>query len=220
MAKQIVVRISWSVKYPLKMISLSNYVVSQLSINKALFPFPTIDVTDLELKTELCIGAYNKRRNGALAKEEYTNNINELNKLLHEEATYVNSIAKGNVETILRSGFEPTSNDSKKPIVPSSTKSPILKTLGDGSLKISVSKVSGATSYLFVVFTNTVSDIEVHYKSLEISTNPDKVIIVSSSKISETLINLPIGNTITVVAFAQNTAGISAASPSARRLIN
>lgn len=220
MAKQIVVRISWSVKYPLKMFSLANYVIAQLTQNKSLFPKPTITVADLKTKTGLCIEAYNKRKNGALAKEEYTNKINELNDLLHEEASYVNSIAKGNVETILSSGFEPISNESKKPSLPSSPKSLTLQTLGNGGLKITVSKVADAKNYLFVVFTDTVSEIEVDNKSIVVSANPDKVIIVSSSKISETLINLPIGNTITVVAFAQNTAGISAASPSASRLIN
>jgi hypothetical protein len=220
MAKQIVVRISWSIKYPLKMFSLANNVVSQLKANKALFPFPIIDVNDLELKTELCTTAYNHRKNGSLAKKQYTDKINELNALLHEEAIYVNGIAKGNVENILKSGFETTSKESKKPVVPSSTESAILKTLGNGGLKMSVGKVAGATSYLFVVFTDTVSDIEVDNKSIVISGNPDKVIIVPSSKISETLINLPIGNTVTVVVFAQNSAGISAASPSASRLIN
>jgi hypothetical protein len=220
MPKAIVVRITWSVTKPLKLFSTANNVYAEMTANVALFSTPTVPLKDLKAANEEAQDAYNKRLNGDLAKEQNKTKLEDLSNLLRSQAIYVNGIAKGNSETILKAGFEATNNEVKKSVIPASTKAAALQTLGNGALKANLVKVEGATSYTYVIFLGTPTTITVDGNTLIIGATTEGVIIIPNGKTFQTIYNLPIGTTVTVVAFAQNSAGVSAASPAASRLIN
>jgi len=220
MPKQIVVRITWKISKPEKLLFVANYVYSEMSANAALFSSPKVPLKDFKAAIEETTEAYNKRKNGESAKGLNKEKLEELNGLLYDQAGYVNSIAVGSSAIILKSGFEPISNEVKKAVTPGSPKAAELKTLGNGTLKVNILKVEGAIAYTYVLFLGAISTITVDFNVLKVSPATEDVIILPYGKTFETFYNLPIGTTVTVIAFAQNSAGVSAASPAASRLIN
>src|SRR4051812_1751041 len=100
MPKIIVVLISWSLKKILSMISFTREVVENMTGNPN-FPDPAVPLDTLTAAAARAEGAYANRKNGAVAKLENELASKELDDLLREQASYVDSIAQGNPEIIV-----------------------------------------------------------------------------------------------------------------------
>ena len=218
MPKLIVVLLNWTLNTQLKMISLALNVVTFMGNNVGTFATPTVVLTVLKAAADRLQAAYDDRLNGDEARIEYENAGIALDILLHNQAIYVNGIAKGDSSIIAKAGYK-ASSGSKTPkvkcVAPDAAK---LGTNAGGGLKITlINKVAGATSYIFVVFFGAVGTIIVGKNYVKPSI---EAIVITNGKLSESLSGIPAGTTATVIAFAQNSAGISPAGPSVSVLVN
>jgi len=217
MVKLLVVLISWSVKAQLKMIALAIHVVKMIGDNVGTFATPTVVLTALKAAADRMQLAYNNRKNGEEGRLEYANAAIALDILLHSQANYVNGIAKGDAAIIAKSGYQSTTNNKIKPVItdhPGPTK---LTTNGGGGLKINLQKVIGATSYIYVVFMGIVGTILVGKNFVKPSI---EAVVIGKGKLTESLAGIPKGSIVTVIPFAQNSAGISAAGPAVEIMVN
>ena len=217
MPKLIVVLLKWTLNTQLKMISLGNNVVTFMTNNVGTFATPTVSLTVLKAAADRLQAGYNGRLNGDEARLEYENAGIALDAMLHSQAIYVNGIAKGDASIIAKAGFKSTSatkTPKTKSVAPDAAK---LGTDAGGGLKITLKKVVGATSYIYVVFFGAVGTITVGNNYVKPSI---EAIVITCGKLIEVLSGIPAGTTATVIAFAQNSAGISPAGPSVEILVN
>ena len=217
MPKLIVVLLNWTLDTQLKMISLGNNVVTYMGNNVGTFATPTVTLIILKAAVDRLQAAYNGRLNGDEGRIEYENAAIALDDLLHDQAIYVNGIAKGDAATIAKSGYKSSTNvqvRKTKPVAPDAAK---LGTDAGGGLKITLRKVLGATSYINVVFFGAVGTITVGNNYVKPSI---EAIVITCGKLIEELGGIPAGTTATVISFAQNSAGISPAGPTVSILVN
>ena len=217
MPKLLVVLLNWAVDTQLVMISLALNVVNFMGNNVGTFATPAVVLTVLKAAADRLQKAYNERLNGDEAKLEYDKAAIALDKLLHDQAFYVNGIAKGDAAIIAKAGFKSTSADQTKKtkcVAPGAAK---LTTNGGGGLKIVLAKVAQATSYIFVVFFGAVGTVIVGDNYVKPSL---EAIVITKGKLSEILSGITRGTEVTVIAFAQNSAGISPAGASASVMVN
>jgi hypothetical protein len=217
MAKILAVVITWSLKSPLKMIAFALNVVKMMTLNILTFATPEVALTLISAAITRLQTAYNNRKNGESAKLEFDNACIALDLLLHQEALYVNGIAKGNDVTILLSGYLVTKNGQTKKNKTDAPGAVGTKTPGGGVMKMLLGKVTDASSYIYVIFLAAVGQIIVGTNTVRTTTDS---IIVTNGKLRETVTGLPIGVTVTICALTQNSGGISPAGPSSTQLIN
>ena len=218
MPKLIVVLISWSTKAPLLIISLAVNVVAFMTKNVLTFPTPDVVLGDITTAADRLQKAYNNRLNGDEAKLEYDKATNALDLMLHNQALYVNKIAKGNSAIIAKAGYKFTSNAKVKKTITAAPAAAVLKTNGGGGLKITLEKVLNATSYLFVVFFGEVGSIIVGKNYVQPSLA--NAIMIPDAKLIERLSGITAGTNVTVIPFAKNSAGISPAGPPITAMVN
>jgi hypothetical protein len=217
MAKLITVLITWALTKQLVMIALATNIVTVMGRNVATFPTPDVVLTVLEKAAKRLQDAYNARKKGADAKLEYTNAAIALDEMLHTLANYVDYTVKGDEVKLLLSGFEASNKVKVKKTITVAPGAVGTTTPGGGLLELSVAKVKNATSYIFVIFLGIVGEVIVGRNYVRTTTDS---IIVTKGKLRETVSYLTIGSTITVLALAQNSAGISPAGPSRTKTIN
>jgi len=217
MIKLLVVLISWTLKAQLKMIAIAIHVVKMMGDNIGTFATPAVILTALKAAADRLQLAYNNRKNGDEGKLEYENAAIALDILLHSQAVYVNGIAKGDAAIIAKSGYESTTNNKVNPVITNQPDPAKLTTNAGGGLKIGLRKVLGATSYIYVVFIGIVGTIIVGKNYVKPSID---AIIICKGKRTETLTGIPKGSIVTVIPFAQNSAGISPAGPAVEIMVN
>ena len=217
MAKILVVLITWVVTQQLKMIALALKVVKIMGDNVATYATPDVVLTVLKDAATRLQTAYNNRLNGDDARREYVAAAENLDLLLHNQAIYVNGVAKGSAAKIALSGFDSTTNDRVKKNKTAAPGPVDLQTPGGGLLKLKVGAVTDADSYIYIIFLDVVSIITVGANYVRTTTDS---IIITKRNLSEIIEGLTIGITVTVVALTQNAGGISPAGPSTTKLIN
>jgi len=209
MSKLIIVLINWSVRAQLKMIALGLNVAKMMGINVSIFDLPDVSLIVLEKAVERLQVAYNGRNMGDEGKTEYTNATLALDELLHLQAFYVNKVAKGSAAIIEKAGFKSTSNIVNKKVITIAPNAAALETNGGGGLKLTLLPVIGASSHIHVIFLGTPGTIEIGLHFVKPS---GEAIVLTKAKLVERLKGIASGTIVTVVSFAQNSAGISPAS--------
>lgn len=217
MAKLITVLITWALNKQLIMIALATNIVTVMGKNIATFPMPDVVLTVLQTAAKRLQDAYNSRKKGADAKLEYTNAAIALDEMLHTLANYVDYTVKGDEVKLLLSGFEASNKVKVKKTITVAPGAVGTTTPGGGLLELSLTKVKNAGSYIFVIFLGIVGEVIVGRNYVRTTTDS---IIVTKGKLRETVSYLPIGSTVTILALAQNSAGISPAGPSRTKTIN
>ena len=217
MPKLIVVLINWTLKTQLKMISIATATVKAMTTNLSLFPTPTVALTAMSVAAARLQSAYNGRKNGVEGKAEYIAAAAAMDALLHSQAIYVNSVAVGDTAIIAKSGFTPTTNALVHKTIPVSPDAPGLKTNAGGGLKIMLAKVQEATSYILVLFFGVAGTVKVGLNYVQPS---GQALVVTKAKLNESITGIPIGTNVTVIPFAQNSAGISPGGPAVSILVN
>ena len=217
MPKLIVVLLNWTLNSQLKMISLALNVVSFMTTNVSTFATPDVVLTVLKAAAVRLQTAYNNRLNGDEARIEYENAGIALDNLLHSQATYVNGIAKGSAAIIAQAGYKSSSSVQVRKTIPSAPAAARLITNGGGGLKIMLTKVVQATSYIYVVFSGIVGTVFVGKNYVKPSI---AAIVITNGKLIEALDGITAGTDVTVIAFAQNTAGISPGGIPASVMVN
>lgn len=211
MPRQIVVRISWTHSSPTEMASFAHGVAAAISKNAVTFPSPAVSSNDLDDAANRVEMAYANRMNGALAKTELDNADTALDKLLHDEGGYVNSVAKGNKAIIQLAAFVPISDANTASVVPATPNAGKI-TGNAAALTIETNKVNGAESYCWIIFLDTPVTAVVADTYIKLPAAP--VIIIPNGHLRETLHNvIPAGTRISVQVLAQNSAGKSGFSP-------
>ena len=218
MSKLLVVLISWSIKAPLKIIALALNVVNFMTKNVLTFALPDVALSKITTATTRLQTAYNNRLNGDEAKIEYDKATDDLDLLLHNQALYVNGIAKGDSAIIAKAGYKFTSSDIVKKTITVAPNAASLETNAGGGLKITLEKVLNATNYLFVVFLGEVGTIVVGKNYVQPSLA--NAIVIPAAKLVEKLVGIKAGTIVTVFSFTQNAAGISPSGPSASVMVN
>ncbi len=211
MPRQIVVRISWTHSSPTEMASFEHGVAAAISNNAETFPAPSVSSSDLDEAANRVEMAYANRMNGPLAKTELDDADTTLDMLLHNEADYVNSVARGNRSIIQLAAFIPTSDTNTTPVVPQTPNA--AKITGTAAaLTIETAKVNGADSYCWLIFLDSPGAASVGANYIKLPAAP--VIVIPNGHLRETLHNvIPAGTNISLQVLAQNTAGKSGFSP-------
>ncbi len=218
MPKLLVVLLNWGLDTQLVMISLALNVVNFMTLNVGTFATPAVVLTVLKAAADRLQLAYNNRLNGDEAKIEYDKAAAALDKLLHDQAFYVNGIAKGDAAIIAKAGYKSTSADQTKKTKCVAPDAARLITNGGGGLKMMLTSVAQATSYIYVVFLGAVGTVIVGDNYVQPSLAG--AIVVTNGKLSEILSGITKGTDVTVLAFAQNSAGISPSSMPATVMVN
>ncbi len=211
MSRKVIVRISWSIKQPLKMASFALGTVSAMKDDDD-FLSPEIALkimTDAAGKVPI---AYSIRKNGDVAKDNFNTSILLLNSYLHSQAEFVNKIANGNATIIHNAEFESTSDERGAGIKPNIAGSVTLKAIGGGGMKAKVAKVKGATNYCFILTTQESFNITVVGGEIFIPSDT-MVRIKNTTKISVTFNGLTPMEIVKVAVIASNANGDNGMSP-------
>ncbi len=207
--KAIVVLISWVRNSALDIVSFALNIVTKMTDNTN-FPKPKVPLTELSDAAHRLEDAYASRKNGMDGKLEYEAALDGLNERLYSQASYVNDIAAGNAQIIASSGFEPSNNARVPATIPVTPNPPKVKPLGNGIMSISTDKVSGASSYLYVIFLgDDVFNITVQDDYILMPPSTIKTIIIPEGGLREDIRGLVPGTKVHVQVLAQNTAGKS-----------
>ena len=211
------VLISWALTAQLKMVAFAMNVVKFMGDNVLLFASPDVVLIALKAAADRLQLAYNNRNNGDEGKLEYKNAAIALDTLLHSQASYINKIAKGDASFIAKSGFKSTTHNYSRKVITDKPDPARLETNASGGLKITLLKVTGASSYIYVVFLGVVGTIFVGKNYVKPST---QAIVITKGKLIESLTGIAKGTIVTVIPFTQNSAGISGAGPSVEIMVN
>jgi hypothetical protein len=212
MPKQIVVKITWSVKKPLLMASFAKEVATDMTGN-ATYPQPPVKPSDLADAAELVIKTYALRNNGAEAKTNFENALSDLDNMLHLQEEYVSHVAAGDTLKIESAGFVATTNERNAAVRPEAPNASKLTALGGGRLKSSVNKVIGATDYTHIFYTDPDSIIVLDQFHISFSSAKGGKFIVATGGLYEEVSGLPELTKAYVIVVAHNSAGYSNASP-------
>jgi hypothetical protein len=211
MPKPITVLVSWSKLSALDLSAFGVNVVQHMTGNVN-FPAPAIGLDVLNTASINLQNAYNNRKNGPDAKLEYDTAYDYIDSLLHQQADYVDSIAKGNPALILSAGFDITKSEKTFATVPEAPAAVKLKPEAGGVLNLIIDKVQGASSYMYILYTGEVQNVSVSDNQVVLPAGPQYIIIPEGGT-RETVNKLTPGSKINVTALAQNSAGKSALSP-------
>jgi hypothetical protein len=207
--KLITVLISWVRSSALDIASFAANIALKMK-NNTYFKTPKVPLPDLAAAADRLEKAYPKRKNGTEGKLEYEAALDGLNEKLYSQASYVNGIAEGDPLIISSSGFVPSTNERVTATVPTTPNPPKLKTEAGGILHISVDKVAGADSYLYVLFLGDETfNIGVQDDYIMMPSTLIKTIIIPDGGMREDVRGLLPGTKVHVQVLAQNTAGKS-----------
>ena len=213
MVRKIVVLINWTSLSALDFVVFMTNVVLKLTGNLT-FPDLPVSLVVAQAAIDRLNASYPLRKNGAKEKQEYEDAEAALDEIAHQYAEYVNFIAKGVAATIIAGGFVPSSGITNPAVVPDGTGPVSLKPAMGGLLHLSVGTVTGADSYVYVIYLAPGgAAITVIGKCLIIDPNVVKTIIITDGNKRETIQGLTPGMHVFVQALAQNSAGKSPLSP-------
>jgi hypothetical protein len=211
--KLITVLISWARSKALDIVSFALTVGKKMTGN-ANFPTPKVPPAAITAAANRLEAAYAARKNGSEAKLEYEDAFDDLNDKLYAQAGYVDNIADGDAMIIASSGFVASNNARTPSTVPGTPAPPKLKTEAGGILHLSIDRVPGALSYLYVLFLGEdVFNIEVLDDYIIMPPTLIKTIIIPEGGLREDIRGLIPGTKVHVQVLAQNTAGKSPFSP-------
>ena len=211
MPKTITVLVSWS-KLTAPDLSAFGVNVVQHMTGNVNFPTPAVPLDVLNQASSQLQNAYNNRKNGLDAKFEYKTAQDNIDNLLHQQADYVDSIAKGNPAIILSAGMYTTKSEKTFATVPEAPAAVKLKPEAGGVLNLIIDKVQGASSYMYILYGGEIQNISVTDNHIVLPTGTQYIVIPDGST-RETVNKLTPGTKINVIALAQNSAGKSALSP-------
>lgn len=196
----------------LDLIALAANIVKEMTANVSIFANPTVPLADFSAAVARLQNGYNTRKNGPEGKAEYDEAYAALSELMRDQADYVDSVAKGNNKTIVMSGFEATKTDRTSATVPDQPNAVKIKTEAGGTIFLSVDRVDGAASYLYIVYSGEAKAIEVTDTHVVLPAGPEYTIIPDGAT-REEVSGLTPGSKVNVQALAQNAAGKSSLSP-------
>lgn len=217
--KTIIVLISWAKMNGSNMAAFARKIVQKLTGNSK-FSSPSVSLKAIGDAADRCESAHSNRKNGEEGKLENEAAIEALSAMLYATASYVNTVAKGDATIIASSGFDASSNTrvpATTPVAPAQVK---VKPQVGGILNLSVDKVAGADSYVYVLYT-TENFVECRLidNQIRVPQNEGEVIIITDGSTREDVRGLIPGTKVFVQALAQNAAGKSPFSPIVRTFI-
>ncbi len=205
MPKLVVVLMNWIKMKGSDMAAFARGVVTNMTDNLN-FPTPDVPLTDLTSAAVDVENAYGNRKNSLSGESDLQDAVDILNKLLHDQAYYVNAQAGGTISVIESAGYQTTKNFRSKRDIPATCAAPSV-TGNSAKLMLKVPKVPGAASYFWVIYigaavTATVNGNVVNFPQAA-------MLVIPCGKTVEYIRGvIPTGTVINVQVLAQNSAGM------------
>lgn len=211
MAKKAKVKITWFLKYPLKMASTALGTVTAMRDNDY-FNTPDVLLTDMYKAANNVSVTYADRKNGQIAKDEFNTANKLLNEYLHKQAEYVDDIADGDETIIHSAAFESTSTKRGASVKVDIADNLKLTSLIRGSIRAEVDKVNNATNYCFMLVMGDSFNIEIINGKIQI---PEGALtyIINSTKKTVVFKGLPAMKQVCVAVIASCPSGFLGISP-------
>ena len=207
---------NWPKKNGQKMAGFAKNTVTKMGLNAAFKDAGTVigkGVTPAAVTAAAddLSAKYLNRLNGPIAKGLYETSIVTMEAILQSQWAFVNDIANGNRDTILSSGFTCSADAKAKAVIPETPRPSIVTINGSGNITVENVSIAGVVSLCIVVFIGLVTNVVVSNNCISFPEGGN-VIVIPVGGVYEHLTGLTPGVQVSVMALAQNAAGMSAFS--------
>ena len=206
MPREIRVRRNWNKNNGSKLADTAKEVQTGMTDNTN-FPNPPVAMATMDKEITDLFSNYNNRKNGSKAKSDYKTSLATVDKILNDQADYVDEIGLGNKTIIESSGFKATSGTSSRKPIPAVPGMPTIRN-ENGVLILSVDAVEYATSYFWIVFIGQAFEFTISAGQMW-AEKAGPFIMIPAGTTHETVRGLASGTPIIVQVLAQNSAGKS-----------
>ena len=196
---------------PLSLVAFGRRTISYMQ-PLSMFATPAVSYADMETACARLSAAWTNRNMGEVGAQELIDAMADLDRLLHLQATFVDTKALGSVTIIVSSGFDHTAEAGVPVTRPDAPSAPELTPLGAGGLDTKVLHQNKVTHNVFVVFKGDAFALPVVNNQIVIPAGSVGVVIMPIAHTHEHLSGFTGGEKVTVVAFSFNAGGLSDAS--------
>jgi hypothetical protein len=205
-------KVSWKKSNPLGMASVGEKSVTKMTGNTAV-PTPRIPLSVISTACALVRSTFPTRLGNDDERLAASNAVTDLDEKLHEQILYVDEQANGDDVIIVSCGFVATSATKTKAVISDPLVSVVITPKAGGTIKLNADMPIGAKSIVYFVFTQGVFDLIIENDNTIIIPDDAKgVRLVPRGKARQTVKGLSAFASVSVVGYAVNAAGISAAS--------